>query len=103
MAGAYLIALLVSLSGLLCIDYHLELAFFKHPRQTATIMLISITLFIIWDIAGIAWHIFFIGNNNYLIGLRIGQFPVEELFFLLLLNYTSLITYLIIKQKRGGA
>lgn len=101
MTGAYLIALLVSIGGLACIDYRLRLALFAQPKRTLTIMAASIGLFIVWDIAGIVAKIFFIGQTTYLTGLRIGEFPLEELFFLLLLNYTSLIMYLFIKRQAG--
>ncbi len=99
MSGAYMIALLVSLGGLAFIDYRLRLAFFKHAKRTALILLITIGFFVLWDIAGILSNIFFIGQTTFLLGIRIGQFPLEELFFLTLLNYTSLLVYLMIKRQ----
>lgn len=90
--------LLISLGGLTLLDYRLKLALFVHKRRTVTIFVVTIGLFIVWDIAGIAARIFFIGQNNYLLGLRVGEFPLEEIFFLLLLTYTSLITYVYMKR-----
>lgn len=99
MTGLYLFALLVSISGLLFIDYRLRLAFFLHFKRTLKIMLIAEILFIVWDISGIVGRIFFIGQTKFLLGLRIGQFPLEELFFLILLNYSSLLIYLVLKRR----
>lgn len=101
MKGSYLLLLLISLSGLAFIDYRLRLAFFKDRKRTVKILLITLVLFILWDVAGILSHIFFIGQNHYLLGLGIGQFPLEELCFLMLLNYTSLLIYLIIKKQES--
>jgi lycopene cyclase domain-containing protein len=103
MKGLYLLVLIISLSGLTFIDYRRKLAFFFKPKQTLRILLLPMALFILWDIAGIAGHIFFIGQNKYLLGLRIGQFPMEELFFLALLNYTSLLIYLVLKQRTAAS
>lgn len=104
MRGAYALALLVSIGGLAIIDYRYQLAYFKHRRRTLQILAIAIVIFSIWDIAGILAEIFFIGQNNLLIGLRVGEFPLEEILFLALLNYSSLIIYLFIKQviKQSG-
>lgn len=96
----YLIALLFSLAGLATIDYRYNLAVFNKPKQTAKILIISILAFIIWDILGIKLGIFFIGQNEYLTGIGIGEFPIEELFFLILLNYCSLLIYLGYKKIR---
>ena len=99
MKGLYLLALVISISGITFIDYRLRLAFFKYPKRTIKILLFAITMFILWDVAGIRLQIFFIGTNGVLVGVRIGQFPLEEIFFLALLNYCSLISYLLIKQR----
>ena len=103
MNGLYLLALLASISGLAVIDYRLKLALFVHPKRTIMLLAITILFFVIWDIAGIVFRIFFIGQNQYLLGIRVGQFPLEELFFLLLLNYTSLVVYLVIKRWQAKA
>lgn len=103
MKGLYLLLLLVSISGLTYIDYRMKLAFFLHPNRTLKIMLVTMTVFVLWDITGITWHIFFIGQNTYLLGLRVGQFPLEELFFLALLNYTSLLMYLSLRRRASAS
>lgn len=99
MSGMYIVALLVSIAGLGIIDYKLRLAYFYNARLTLRVLLVSVLVFVVWDVLGIRMNIFFIGSEKYLLGLRIGQFPLEEIFFLVLLNYCTLIIYLFIKRQ----
>lgn len=99
MSGMYIIALLVSIAGLGIIDYKLRLAYFYNAQLTLRVLLVSVLVFVVWDVLGIRMNIFFIGSEKYLLGLRIGQFPLEEIFFLVLLNYCTLIIYLFIKRQ----
>ncbi len=103
MRGAYLLALIASLGCAALIDFRYHLAWWYDARRTARTLLLGIVLFIMWDIAGIALGIFFIGQTKYLSGLRIGQFPIEELFFLMLLCYSSLLIfrYLELRQEKS--
>ena len=103
MRGAYLLVLIASLGCTALIDFRFRLAWWYDARRTARTLLLGIVLFIMWDIVGIALGIFFIGQTNNLIGLHIGQFPIEELFFLMLLCYSSLliIRYLEQGQKKS--
>jgi lycopene cyclase domain-containing protein len=82
------------------IDYRYKLAQFKYKNRTIKILAIAVSIFIVWDIAGILSGIFFIGSNDLLVGIRAGEFPIEELLFLVLLNYVSLLLYLLIKRRR---
>jgi lycopene cyclase domain-containing protein len=51
-------------------------------------------MFIIWDILGIKFNIFFDGKSAYMLPIRLfPHFPVEEVFFLFLLVYVTLIVY----------
>lgn len=98
MPGLYLLFLLLSIGGLAVLDYRFKLAIFYKPKQALYLLVAAVGIFIIWDSAGIAQHIFRIGQNDLLIGLRIGEFPLEELFFLILLNYSSLIVYCFLRR-----
>lgn len=92
--------LAVLVGALLClgvIDRRYKLALFFNAQQTASVLAMGVFLFLIWDIAGVGLGIFYIGDTNYLTGLLIfPEVPVEELFFLLLLNYNALLLW------RGG-
>jgi lycopene cyclase domain-containing protein len=88
----YLGSLLVSLAGLAALDRKHKLAFAKNPKAATIAIAIPYLIFVIWDAAGIALGIFFKGQSQFLTGIMIApEFPIEELFFLALLCYTTLI------------
>ncbi len=88
----YLGSLLISLAGLVALDRKHKLAFAKNPKAATIAIAIPYLLFIIWDAAGIALGIFFKGQSKFLTGIMIApEFPIEELFFLGLLCYSTLI------------
>lgn len=90
----YLAVLCGSLAGLAVADYKYGLAFWHDYSRTIKVLAVSIGLFIIWDILGIALGIFFHGGSTYTLPIRLLlEFPIEELFFLLLLTYTTLLAY----------
>jgi lycopene cyclase domain-containing protein len=87
----YLAALLFSISGLAILDFRFKLAIAKSARYLCLI-LISVVFFLIWDIAGIQSGIFFRGDASHLTGVLLTQeLPLEEVFFLILLSYSSLL------------
>lgn len=88
----YLGALLFSLAGLALIDLRFKLAFGKNAKAATIAIAIPYALFVIWDFVGIDLGIFFKGESKFITGLTIApHFPVEELFFLAVLCYTTLI------------
>lgn len=90
----YLFVLLVSILGLIGIDRKRNLALFRNPLPTIISVSISVVVFLIWDIVGIALGIFFRGSTPFLSGLLLGpELPLEELFFLILLSYNTLLAY----------
>lgn len=97
----YLGCLAFSLVGLALIDNRFKLAFFYRAKAAAFVLAISVAFFSLWDLAGIAMGIFFRGHGRFLSGITIApEFPVEELFFLTLLNYSTLIVYRLFEQRR---
>ena len=92
MSFVYLGLLLISLAGLVTLDVRFKLAFAKNPKVASIAIGAPYLLFVIWDFAGIASGIFFKGKSELLTGLMIAKdFPVEELFFLAVLCYSTLI------------
>jgi lycopene cyclase domain-containing protein len=97
--GSYLVILLLSLIGLYLLDKTHKLAFTVDAKKSLLSMLPAFVLFVIWDIAGIATGVFFRGENTLLTGLQIlPEFPVEEIFFLALLCYSTLIAFTWIRK-----
>ena len=92
--GSYLAILIVSLVGLYLLDRTHKLAFTVDAKRSLLSMVPAYILFLIWDIAGIASGIFFRGENTLLTGIQVfPEFPIEELFFLALLCYSTLIVF----------
>jgi len=90
----YLGVLLVSITCLGAVDYRYELAFWHDKVRTAKTVLVSMLVFIFWDIVGIGLGVFFHGQSQYALPVRLlPEFPIEELFFLFLLCYTTLLLY----------
>lgn len=90
----YLAALIVSISGLLTLDWRYRLAFWHDAHRTIVTLFIACGLFFVWDIVGISAGIFLHGNSPYTLPYRLfPEFPIEELFFLFLLTYVTLLLY----------
>lgn len=93
----YIVILCVALVCLGVIDHRFRLALFYDRLRTSKVLFVSVLLFLVWDVAGIQLGIFFIGDTEYLTGLRLlPNLPIEEVLFLTLLNYSALLAW------RGG-
>ena len=94
MQGWYLGALIFSLLGMALLDYRYKIALFANPLRTAATLGGSVLAFLLWDLICIEARVFFEGQNDLLLGLRIyPHLPIEEPLFLLLLCYVSLILF----------
>jgi len=90
----YLIGLLVSLAGMVVLDVRFRLFFAVAPVRAAIVMVVGVTFFLIWDVAGIAAGVFFRGNHDLLTGIQFApELPLEEIFFLALLCYVTMNAY----------
>lgn len=90
----YLFALLISLAGMATLDWQHKLALWHDQRRTLLTIGIGVIIFVVWDIAGIALGIFFHGDSRYTLPFRIApEFPIEELLFLTLLCYVTLVLF----------
>lgn len=91
----YLFALVISLLGLLIIDKGGKIAFWRDWRRSLITLSISLVLFVLLDCIAIAFGIFTHGTGPYSLPFTIvSELPVEEVVFLLLLSYCSLLVYL---------
>ena len=98
----YLSLLLISILGLGALDHRHRLALFVSPRATVISIAVAVGVFLLWDIAGIALGIFFRGDAPHLSGLLLApELPLEELFFLVLLSYNTLLFYLAFARRLG--
>lgn len=91
MSFVYLGALLVAIAGSYALDYRHKLALSVNRKYICPI-LVGVVFFLAWDIAGINLGIFFRGQGELLSGILLGpELPLEEVFFLFLLNYNGLL------------
>lgn len=94
MQWLYLIALMLSIAGLATLDWRHKLAFWYDHKRTIITLVIGVGIFLLWDLAAISQGIFIHGSSNFALPYTIvPEFPVEELFFLILLCYSTLIIY----------
>lgn len=83
MSILYLLALLVSLGGMLVLDWRFRLFFWKSPGRAAVVLGLGVAFFLAWDFAGISLGIFHRGETAVMTGVLLApELPLEELFFL---------------------
>ena len=100
MSWVYLVAIVVSMLGMVVLDWRYKLALWEDFRRTIVTVAIGVTVFIIWDIFGIALGIFFSGHSEFMSGVYLApEFPIEELLFLTFLCYFTLIMYRILETR----
>ena len=88
MSVAYLLALLVSLTGMIVLDRRFGLFFWRAPRVAAVVLVVGVLFFLAWDLVGIGSGIFYRGETPFMTGLQLApELPVEEVFFLTFLCY----------------
>jgi len=98
----YLGLLLISITGVALLDFRHRLAFAVKPKAAALVLAISTAFFLGWDALGVTLGIFFRGQTELLTGVLIApEIPLEELFFLILLSYSTLIAFTAIERWRG--
>jgi lycopene cyclase domain-containing protein len=101
--GLYLIALCVSLLGLVGLDRKFKLVFFRDWLSGAVAIASGVTFFMVWDLFGITIGIFFRGETKGLTGLMLApELPIEEIVFLTLLCYTTLEVFLALGRLVHG-
>lgn len=106
MGVLYLLALLVSLTGMVVLDRRFRLFFWDDARRAAIILPVGILFFLVWDLFGIGLGIFFRGETAFMTGLQVAhELPVEEVFFLALLGYVTMNGFGAVRRvmERGAA
>lgn len=97
----YLGFLLISILGLIGIDQRHKLVLWEAPSSALITIGIGLGFFLAWDLVGIAQGVFFRGNAPHLTGLVLApELPIEEVFFLILLCYNSLIVHAAFSRRR---
>lgn len=94
MQYAYLLTLIVSLSGLTTLDKKYNLALFWDAKKTLLALLAGLLFFLVWDVTGIVLGVFST-NQAWVSGLYVitPDLPIEEFLFLILLNYQVILLW----------
>lgn len=102
MSFLYLAALVLSLTGMVLLDRRYRLSFWADARAAAVTLIISVTFFLAWDIAGVFNGIFFRGTTQWMTGLLVAdEVPVEEVFFLTLLTYLTMNVFGALRRRES--
>jgi lycopene cyclase domain-containing protein len=106
MSFLYLAALLFAVLGTGLLDFRHRLALFGGAAsRTVIIVTVSVAFFLAWDVVGIAMGVFFRGSGPWMTGVLLApELPLEEVFFLILLSYSTLVAYLLAHKafRRGS-
>lgn len=90
----YGLSLLVVLGCLYLVDRRYKLAFAYDKKRTALVLVMSWLFFVVWDVVGIWQKLFYTGDSQYITHLFIiKDFPIEELLFLMVLVYSTLLVW----------
>jgi len=90
----YLLALLISLAGMVVLDRRFTLFFWKDARRAGIVLAAGVVFFLVWDLFGVGLGIFFRGETDFMTGLLVApEVPLEEVFFLTLLCYLTMNIY----------
>lgn len=91
MGVVYLLALAVSITGMVVLDKRFSLFFWADARRAAIVLPVGVAFFLVWDLVGIGLGVFFRGETPYMTGLQLApELPVEEVLFLTLLCYLAM-------------
>jgi lycopene cyclase domain-containing protein len=76
------------------LDWRYKLAYWHDAKRTIITVLAAMAIFILWDFLGIFLGIFIHGDSPYQLPFTLApHFPLEEVLFLCLLTYCSLVIY----------
>lgn len=91
MSVLYLLTLLVSLAGMIVLDWRFRLFFWRSPGRAGLVLGLGVLFFLAWDLLGIGLGIFYRGETVLMTGLQLApELPVEEFFFLAFLGYLTM-------------
>ena len=100
MTGLYLVALLVSIAGLVALDLRSKLFLGAAPIRAVVVLVVGVAAFLGWDAAGVGLGIFFEGPSRLLTGIELApRIPLEELFFLILLCLSAMEAFALAQRR----
>jgi lycopene cyclase domain-containing protein len=90
----YALCLLAAIGGMLLIDRHFRLFFWRDAAAAALVTAAGTVFLLLWDAVGIATGIFLHGSAGFTTGIMLApQLPLEEPVFLVFLVQTTMVLY----------
>ncbi|MCW1805878.1 lycopene cyclase domain-containing protein [Brachybacterium squillarum] len=97
--GLYLLCLCVPLLGMGALDARYRLVLGRAARPALAVLAIGAVYFLGWDLAAIAAGHYGLGRSPALSGLVLApDLPVEELVFIAVLTYTTLVLHALVAR-----
>jgi lycopene cyclase domain-containing protein len=100
--GLYLLAILLSATGIALLDARFRLAAPVAPARTAIAVAVGTAFFLAWDAVGIVTGVFVKGGSPLLLGVDLApHLPLEEPVFLAFLCYLAVVAYAAALRRIG--
>ena len=94
MGVIYLLLLLAGIGCMLLLDRRFRLFFWHDPAVASLVTAVGTTLFLVWDVAGIAAGVFLRGESTVATGIVLApELPLEEPVFLIFLVLCTMVIF----------
>ncbi len=93
----YAAVLVASLLVTLPLEFLLGARVYRRPKRLASTIVLAAIPFVVWDIAAIRaghWSI----SDEYTTGLDIGNMPIEEVSFFVVIPVCAILTYEVVRR-----
>jgi lycopene cyclase domain-containing protein len=98
-ALTYLATLLVSLGCLALVDHRWRLVLWADARRGASVLTAGTAFFLAWDVLAVHLGFYRRGEAAVMTGLQVAPgVPLEELFFVVLLCYCTLVLHRLLER-----
>jgi lycopene beta-cyclase len=100
MRTEYFIVLGLSLFGPLLVSFSRQLRFYRFPKRLLVAIAVPMPVFLAWDAWATArghWNF----NPDHVTGVMLGNLPLEEVLFFVVVPFCALLTWEVVKHYRA--
>jgi lycopene cyclase domain-containing protein len=96
---SYLVALLLVLACIALVDHRWRLVLWSDARRGAMVLAAGVAFFLAWDLLAVHFGFYRRSGSDLMTGVQLApDVPVEELFFVLLLCYVTLVLHTLVER-----